>query len=207
MALAPSTNSAVPAQSPRSFGSTEAQDTSPLPREASSMARLARTKAARNSSVSPGPRVAAADPDFLARRRRRDVQPRAARELDHRAGIGIVHPPRAAIERHLECRHIGQAAAADLAGGLHHDDLAVRCLDAPRRGDAGRTRSDHDNVSLARQRRAPCVDAEHRRHRKACCRREKAAARHCHVMVSEALKKTGTLSELAASRRARQPSW
>src|SRR6202020_2110063 len=52
-ALAPSTNSAVPAQSPRSFGKAEAQDTSALPREASSMARLARTKAARNSSVSP----------------------------------------------------------------------------------------------------------------------------------------------------------
>ena len=53
VALAPSTNSAVPAQSPRSFGSAEAQDTSALPREASSMARLARTSAARNSSVSP----------------------------------------------------------------------------------------------------------------------------------------------------------
>ena len=53
VALAPSTNSTVPAQSPRSFGSTEAQDTSALPREPSSMARLARTSAARNSSVSP----------------------------------------------------------------------------------------------------------------------------------------------------------
>ena len=53
VALAPSTNSAVPAQSPRSFGSTEAHDTSALPRDASSMARLARTRAARNSSVSP----------------------------------------------------------------------------------------------------------------------------------------------------------
>src|SRR5471032_3201343 len=104
VALAPSTNSAVPAQSPRSLGSTDAQDTSALPREASSMARLVRTRAARNSSVYPG---------------------RASRQLDHRAGVGIVHPARAAIERHLESRHIGEAAAAGLAGGLHHDNPAV----------------------------------------------------------------------------------
>ncbi|MGY4628428.1 hypothetical protein ACVWY3_006184 [Bradyrhizobium sp. USDA 4486] len=51
--LAPSMNSAAPAQSPRSFGSAEAQEVSSLPRAASSMARLARTSAARNSSVSP----------------------------------------------------------------------------------------------------------------------------------------------------------
>src|SRR6202022_4853099 len=52
--LGPSTNSLGPAQSPRSFGRTDAQDTSPLPpREASSTARLARTRAAKNSSVSP----------------------------------------------------------------------------------------------------------------------------------------------------------
>jgi hypothetical protein len=51
--LGPSTNSAVPAHSPRSFGSTEAQETSLLPREASSIARLARTSAARKYSVSP----------------------------------------------------------------------------------------------------------------------------------------------------------
>jgi hypothetical protein len=62
-----------------------------------------------------GPRVAAADPDFLARRRRRDIEPGAARQLDHRVGVGIVHPARAAIERHLECRGVGEAAAADLA--------------------------------------------------------------------------------------------
>ena len=51
--LAPKTNSAVAAQSPRSFGSAVAQATSARPREASSIARLARTRAARNSSVSP----------------------------------------------------------------------------------------------------------------------------------------------------------
>ena len=80
-----------------------------------------------------GPRIAAADADFLADRRGRDVKPRGARELDHRVGVGIVHPPRAAIERHAECRGIGEAAAADLARGLHHDDPAVRRHDAPRR--------------------------------------------------------------------------
>ena len=42
----------VSAQSPRSFGSAEAHEKSNR-REASSMARLARTRAARNSSVSP----------------------------------------------------------------------------------------------------------------------------------------------------------
>jgi len=41
-------------------------------------------------------------PDFLARRRRGNVEPGIARQPDHRLGIGIVHPPRAAIERHLE---------------------------------------------------------------------------------------------------------
>src|ERR1700760_826715 len=46
-------NSAVPAQSPRSLGNADAQDTSVLPSEALSIARLARTRAARNSSVSP----------------------------------------------------------------------------------------------------------------------------------------------------------
>jgi hypothetical protein len=43
------------------------------------------------------------------------------------------------------------AAAADLAGRLHHDHLAVRGHDAPRRGNAGGAGADHDNVSLARQ--------------------------------------------------------
>jgi len=58
----------------------------------------------------PGPCVAAADAYFLAQRHRRDVEPRIAPELDHRVGVGIVHPPRAAIERHVERRGIGQAA-------------------------------------------------------------------------------------------------
>jgi hypothetical protein len=43
------------------------------------------------------------------------------------------------------------ASAADLAGRLDHDNLAVGGDDTPRRRDAGSTRADHDNVSLARQ--------------------------------------------------------
>ena len=48
-----------------------------------------------------GPRIAAADADFLSGRRGRYVKPRSARELDHRVGLGIVHPTRAAIEQSI----------------------------------------------------------------------------------------------------------
>jgi hypothetical protein len=72
------------------------------------------------------------------------------RKLDQRTGVGIVHPARAAIERHIECRGVGEAAASDLARRLHHDDLAVGSLDAARRGYAGRACADHDNVGFAR---------------------------------------------------------
>ena len=108
----------------------------------------------------PGPGVTAADADFLTQRRRRDVEPGAARELDHRIGFGIVQPSRATIERHPERRGIGEATPADLGRGLHHDHLAVRRLDAPRRRDAGRTGADHDNIGLARQWRGPCAGAK-----------------------------------------------
>src|SRR5882672_1828293 len=179
--LAPNTNSVVPAQSPRSFGSTEAQETSNR-RAASSIARLARTRAARNSSVSPG--VAAADTNPLSRGRGRDLEARGARQLDHRIGLGIVHPARAAIERHIKGRSVGLAAAADLARCLHHDHLAVRRHDPPRRSNAGRTRADHDNVGLARQ--GCCAHtppAKNRNRCQTCGRRQEGAAGHCHVMV------------------------
>ena len=117
-----------------------AQDTSALPREASSMARLARTSAARKSSVSPARALRRPMRIFWPSGAADDVEPGAARQLDHRVGVGIVHPARAAIERHLEGRGVGQAAAADLAGRLDHDHLAVRRLDSPRRGNAGRAR-------------------------------------------------------------------
>ena len=99
-----------------------------------------------------GAREAAADADFLPRWRRHDVEPGSAREPDHRIGLGIVDPARAAIERHVEGRGIRDAAAADLARRLQHDHLAVRRHDAPRRGDARGTGADHDNIGLARQR-------------------------------------------------------
>jgi hypothetical protein len=98
-----------------------------------------------------GAGVAAADADLLARGRGRDLEARGARQLDHRIGFGIVHPARAAIERHLEGRSVGLAAAADLACRLHHDHLAVRRHDPPRRSNAGRACADHDDVGLARQ--------------------------------------------------------
>ena len=90
-----------------------------------------------------GAGVAAADADFLPRRRRHDVEPRGARELDHRIGLGIVDPARAAIERHVEGRAVGNAAAAGLARRLHHDHLAVRRHRpaAPRRCPRHRRRS------------------------------------------------------------------
>src|SRR6266516_4146505 len=49
----PSTNSIVARQSPRSLGSTCAQETSVLPRAAFSIARLQRTRFAKKSSISP----------------------------------------------------------------------------------------------------------------------------------------------------------
>src|SRR6267154_1805487 len=132
--LAPSTNSAVAAQSPRSFGTTDPQETSDR-REASSMARLARTRAARNSSVSP------------ARAKRRPIR--------------IFWPDGA----------------------------------------------DQDNVSRARHRSGHCPPAESRRHREPCGRRQKIAAAHCHVMVSEGLKEREQLANCAASQVSRQHSW
>ena len=109
-----------------------------------------------------GAGVAAADTDFLPKRRRTDLQPRGAREFYYRVGVGIMDPARAAVERHVEGRGVGDATPADLAGGFQHNHLAVRSQDAPRRRDAGRPRADHDNVSLARQRRGRCPPAEGR---------------------------------------------
>src|SRR5262249_52630742 len=62
-----------------------------------------------------GAREAAADANFLARWSRRDVEARRARQPDHRVGLGIVDPARAAVEGYLEGRTIRDAAAADLA--------------------------------------------------------------------------------------------
>jgi len=42
-------------------------------------------------------------------------------------------------------------AAADLGCRFHDHDLAVGRHDAPRRGNSGRSRADHDDVGLARQ--------------------------------------------------------
>ena len=207
MPLAPSTNSAVPPQSPRSRGRTEAQDTSALPREASSMARLARTSAARNSSVSPARAL---------RRPMRIFWPRGAAEMSSPAlrasliiglvsGLCIHRAPRSNGTSNVAVSvrqrpPIWPAASTTMT-------LRFAAWHTPSRGDAGGACADHDNVSLARQWRTPCATAKgrHRRHRRGC--RQELAPRHCHVMVSGILKPEGTSSELAASERKRQPSW
>ena len=185
----------MPAQSPRSFGSTEAQETSTLRAGVVDGAVGAHQRGEEFLGLA-GARVAAADADFLARRRRVISSPAVARQLDHRIGLGIVHPARAAIERHVEGRDVGLAAAADLVRRLHHDHLAVRRHDPPRRSNAGRARADHDNVGLARQRRGSRAAAEHRRRRQRRGRRQEVAAGHCHVMVSGDLKEREQLANL-----------
>ena len=133
-----------------------------------------------------GARKATADADLLPRRRRGDFEPGGASEPDHRIGLGIVHPSRAAVERHLKTRRVGLAAAADPACRLHHDHLAVRRHDPPRRSNAGRTRTDHHDVGVTRHRRGNGATAKRRHGREGCGRRQEVAAGHCHVMVSEA---------------------
>ncbi len=136
-----------------------------------------------------GAGVPAADADLLARRRGHDLEAGGTGQLDHGIGVGIVHPARAAVEGNLETRSVGDAAAADLVRRLDHDDLAVRRLDPPCRGNAGRTGADHDNVGLARQRSAECAPVKHRGRCNRRRRRKEAAPRHCHVMVSECFEK------------------
>jgi hypothetical protein len=148
------------------------------------MARLARTRAARNLGLA-GTGIATADADLLAQRRGGDFEAGGARQLDHRIGFGIVHPARAAIERHVEAGSVGLTTAADLARRLHHDHLAVRRHDPPRRSNAGRTGADHDDVGLARQGRCARTSPGKNRNRcQTCGRRQEGAAGHCHVMVS-----------------------
>ena len=153
-----------------------------------------------------GARIAAADAHLLAGRRRRDIEPGTARQPDHRVGVGIVHPARATIERHVEGGAVGDAAAADLRRRLHHDDLAVGRHDAPRCGDSGRTGADHDNVSLARQRRGSL-----RRRTGIAAKAADADRKLRRVIVMSWFPRTcgerEQLANLAASDVAQQPSW
>ena len=139
-----------------------------------------------------GARVATADADFLTRGRRGDVEPGIARELDHRVGVGIVQPARAAIERRVEGRAIGETAAADPGRRLDHDHLAV-CGLIRRAAAMPAAPAPITTMSASRGNGAPRTRAERRLAAKRSGRRQKIAARHCHVMVSEILKKTGTL--------------
>src|SRR5439155_12511925 len=146
-----------------------------------------------------GSRVAAAYADFLTRWRGHNLEPGGTRKPDHRVAVGIVHPSRAAIKGDRESRNVGETAAADPSCRLHHDHLAVRSHDAPRRSDTRSTCADHDNVGLTRHRSPKGARAYHRRRRKCRGGREKAAARHCHAMVSGDLKRIEQLANFAVT--------
>ena len=128
-------------QSPRSFGSACAQETSAL-RAASAMARLARTCSGQKILKLAFARVAPADAHLLARRRRIDFDAARGAELRHRIEIGHVDPVRAAVVRHAEGARIGDAAAADMvgrfdaartAGRRRRSGARRRCRPRPRR--------------------------------------------------------------------------
>ena len=113
--LAPSTNSAAPAQSPRSFGSDRGAGRVELAARGLVDGAVGAHQRRQKLLGLARARIAAADAHLLAGRRRQNVEPGAARQPDHRIGVGIVHPARAAIERHVEGGAVGDAAAADLA--------------------------------------------------------------------------------------------
>ena len=64
-------------------------------------------------------------------------------------------PVRAAIERHAESARVGDAAAADMVGGLDQREAPARGGNPARGGDAGRAGADDDDVD----RRQACVTA------------------------------------------------
>ena len=82
-------------------------------------------------------RKAPADADFLARRRRIDLDAAARRQLGQRIEVGRVDPMGAAIERHAEGLGVGDAAAADMIGRLDEHIAPPGSGDAARRGNAG----------------------------------------------------------------------
>jgi len=71
-----------------------------------------------------------------------------------------MQPARPAIERNGESRAVGDASSSDLACGFQHQHLAIGGLDSPRGGNAGGTCADHDNIRIARRRRAEGLRAE-----------------------------------------------
>ena len=78
--------------------------------------------------------------------------PARDRELRHRIDVRHVDPVRAAIERHAECRRVGDAAPADAVARLDQRKSPLAGGDAARRGDAGRARADDHHIDIAGRR-------------------------------------------------------
>ncbi len=97
--------------------------------------------------------ITQADPHLLALRRRVDVHAAHRRELGHRVGIRQVDPMRAAIERHAEAFHIGDATAADVIGRFDHHIAPPGGGKTARRGDPGGASPDDDDLERTRGRR------------------------------------------------------
>jgi len=102
-------------------------------------------------------RIAAADADLLALRRRIDVKPAPRRELGHRIAVGQIDPVRAAVEGHAEGLGVGDAASADMIGRFDQHIVPAGGGDAARGGDAGRAGADNDDVGLAGTRRSRTI--------------------------------------------------
>ena len=122
-------------------------------------------------------RVAPADADALAGRRRIDVEAGARRELGQRIAVRRVNPVRAAVERHAEAARIGETAPADAAGRLDQGETTSSRRQPPRRGDPGRARADDDHVDVGGTgRRRALPERRPGRERRAAPARKRAAA-------------------------------
>ena len=80
-----------------------------------------------------------------------------ARGVSLVTGIGVrqIDPMRAAIERHAEALHIGDAAAADMIGRFDHHIAPAGGGKPARGGDAGGAGADDDDIERARDGAAP----------------------------------------------------
>ena len=63
-----------------------------------------------------------------------------------------MNPVGAAIEWHAESPRIGDAAPADMVGGLEHDEALLGGGDAARGRDAGGAGADNHHIDVARGR-------------------------------------------------------
>jgi len=97
-------------------------------------------------------RIAPADADFLARRRRIDLDAAARRQLGQRIEVGRVDPMGTAVIGYTKRLGVGDTAAADMIGRLDQHIAPPGGGDAPRRGDAGGAGADDNDVSRGRRR-------------------------------------------------------